>query len=128
METFESIEDLKKYITSHIDDCVEWLILQAGEHDREIRVVRACDFEDLPKYLNTSSVPATLIVKSRLEDKRIEDLDSFLEVLFNVEHGVEDYKEIGMNDGQLQTLADLAGKIGMKEEAARATSAIYSWD
>lgn len=128
MDEFKSLEDVKKYVIAGIDDCVEYLIGVAADIDREIFVVRAAGIEELPKYINTTSRPAQVLVKSILSSTRIEDLDPFLEVLSDHAFNAQDYKEIGMNDGQLQTFSSLADGLGMKIESQRANSAIYAWD
>ena len=128
MENFDSLEDVKEHIRQGIDDCVEYVVSLAASYNSEIRVVQACSMEDLPKYLNTVSKPAQEIVKSRLNGSKVMDFDPFLEVLFDVDFDYSEYRDLGVNDGALQTFSTLASRLGMDEESKRAASAVYSYD
>jgi hypothetical protein len=121
-------EEMKLIVSTGINDGCDYIVQKASSYDREIFVILAAELEELPKFINTVSKPAQLVLQSRLADKQIEDYDPFLEVLFDQAFGPEEYKEIGMNDGSLQTFNTWANALGMKEEAARASSAVYSWD
>ena len=55
-------------------------------------------------------------------------MDTFLEVLWDSEFNVDDYKHLGENDGMLQEMSSMAHKLGMPEEAKKAYAAVYNMD
>ena len=129
MEQFQSFEDIKKHIIEGINDCVDYLIGFAADYDSELMQVKKASEEELPKLVNVNSYAAQALLQARLEGSNYpKDMDPFLEVLFDVGMNVDQNREIGANDGALQTFSTMADRLGMTEESKRATSAVYCWD
>lgn len=98
----------------------------------EYREIAAIKDIDLPKHINDypAGSPKYYIISCRLsgEDPFEKNLSLCMQILWDVEFDMEDYQNIGYNDGQATTLSMMFNALGMKEEATQAMEATYKFD
>lgn len=94
--------------------------------------IEAISDRDLPKHINDYPTGSAghHIISCRLskEDPFEKDLSRCIEILWDVEFDMEDYQNIGYNDGMATTLSILFNALDMKQESTRAMEATYSSD
>lgn len=87
---------------------------------------------DLPKHINNYRVdsPGYHILTCRLsgEDPFEKNLSLCLEILYDESFEMEEYRNIGNNDGRATVLSILFDVLGMEKESIRAIEAVYSVD
>lgn len=87
---------------------------------------------ELPLHINNYSEdsPEHFIISCRLsgEDPFEKDLSRCVQILWNVEFNMEEYQNIGYNDGQATILSILFNALGMEKEATQAMEATYNYD
>ena len=121
-------EEIRKYVTDGIDSCCDFVISTVSDLDEEVCKVRIADAEELPLLVNVKSPSAQELLKANLSDVKVSNFEPFLDVMQDNAFDMEDYRNVGTNDGMLTVFADWADSLGMVEEAIRARSAVYSFD
>jgi len=122
------LEDLKKKIADDVDSYCDFVIQTAADIDDDLGEVIYAEVEDLPKFVNVKSNAAKVFIAAQLSGEKVQDFQPFLDLMFDYVFNMEDYRNVGMNDGALSALADVADLLDMKDVASRARSAIYSLD
>lgn len=122
------MDDIRKWITTEIDYCVDHITHMAYNRNAELADVCTASVNDLPKFINSSSSSVQEILKDRLAGNEVLNLEPILQVLYDSSFKSDEYKRIGENDGMLHILAKLANKFEMTSEADRAHEAMYSVD
>jgi hypothetical protein len=119
---------LVKYLLDRLDICEGALkdLCQSrcNLYDRLVTTKR----EDLPALINQPEPTATW-VKERLNDPTDTKWDCpqcWIDFLTNVEMTYEQYRVLGINDGELQSIAGIFNLLGMEEEAQRAFVSMYA--
>ena len=120
--------DIRKKIIDEIDSCCDFVISTVGDLDEEVCKVLISEGEELPLLVNVKSPAAQALLKANLSDMKISNLQPFMDIMQDNAFDMEDYRNIGVNDGMLTILAEWADSLGMVDDAARARSAIYSYD
>lgn len=113
-------DEAREYITNKIKNTPTY---------KEIEKLKT---EDLPLHINDYDSDTTehFFLSCRLqgEDPFQKDLSRCIELLYDVEFSMEEYKNIGYNDGTAIATHYLLKEIGMNEEADQAFQATYAFD
>lgn len=121
-------ENIRKKIIDEIDSCCDFVISTVGDLDEEVCKVLTSEGEELPLLVNVKSPAAQELLRSNMSDVKVSNFQPFLDVMQDNAFDMEDYRNIGVNDGMLTILAEWADSMGMVDDAARARSAVYSYD
>lgn len=121
-------ENIRKKIIDEIDSCCDFVISTVGDLDEEVCKVLTSEGEELPLLVNVKSPAAQELLRSNMSDVKVSNFQPFLDIMQDNAFDMEDYRNIGVNDGMLTILAEWADSMGMVDDAARARSAVYSYD
>lgn len=101
-------------------------------NNSDYKELMAISKRDLPKNINIydPDSPHHFIISCRLsgEDPIEKNIAKCIELLYDQEFDVEDYKSIGYNDGQASAVSRVFDALGMNEDANQALDVTYSFD
>lgn len=121
-------EAIKKKIEDYVDSYCDYVISTTARINEDVRKVLESDIDDLPLLINMGTPAAQKLLAVRLADEKVQDHQPFTEVMSNHVFNMEDYRNIGVNDGALMAMADMADLFGMEDVARRARFAVYSYE
>lgn len=127
MDKFKNLDDVRAWVKREIEDGRDFIICKAKGINGELQDIDEASLDDLPKYINTNLDSSKALLKHRLEGTPL-NLEPLLQLMYDTAFDEEEYKQIGDNDGSLVTLASLANKLGMTDQAELAMEAVYSYD
>lgn len=130
-ESYIKVADLKECLLLHADYCQEFIretITQTSTYQDLDNIEK----DDIPLHI-TDLIPGTFqhhILKCRLEgtDPLEENLSLCMQILWDTEFNVDDYRNVGRNDGQIDILSLLLKKLDMHTEAEKVSEAQYTID
>jgi len=124
-KTFESLDDVREYVRNNIKMGREYIIEEASRFDHELYQVLDSSKEQYPLLVNVQSDAAKEVLYALMKGTE-PNLEPMLQVLYHVELDVDDYKDLGRNDGMMSEMSAMATRLGMPEEFKRAYEAIYT--
>lgn len=120
---------LLKKMESRLDSCKAYMV-EIATSKTELEDVLSIPFEDLATRISGENGNITSIIKARIDGRSREEIENdpnlILPLLWDTEFSMVEYKQIGMNDGELHTLSDVFSTLGEEEKAKEAYSWIYS--
>lgn len=127
---FDDLDDVRELVKENIKDLRNYIIEKAEATDNELEKVINAEEKELPKLINVKSLAAQEYLKHRLRNKGCDiepllNLELFLDIIYSTALDSDDYKDLGINDGQICETARLAYMLGMENEAKKAYEAKY---
>ena len=120
--TDKIIEQLETYLQDHRQRLSNY----AGKNSSYKRV-RMASKEELPKLIGVPGMVGDL-AKKRLSGEDIDTPKYWLQAMYDVGFDVEDYRNIGYGDGQMEVLRVVYMLLGHPDKADQALEIMYSSD
>ena len=121
------IEELKEYLTLRLGFCEEALKDTCLNLSSDFKKLIETKKEDLPLLLNVGGALGEWASK-RLKTDEWETPECYIEFLSNTSMNYTQYRDVGINEGELACLKSIFLKLDMGKEAQRAYCSIYSCD
>ena len=118
-------EKLVKHLMERLSLCETNLRDSCADHSEDYRELLHTKREDLPTLINEPS-PLGKWASERLKDSKWNTPECWIEFLSNEEFSYGQYRSLGINDGELQSIAGIFNLLGMDKEAERAFACMYS--
>jgi hypothetical protein len=122
-------EKLLKTIEENLDGWIEsqemWLSEKAHNATKDFDTVSSMPIEELPTHINEKTFFGRLCI-DRLAGRELDTPENWMEVLHDVEFDCEDYKNIGVGDGQMDICSTVYNLLGKEDKAKKAMSLRYS--
>lgn len=126
---FKERNTLLAKMNSRLDSCKAYMVEKATSKT-ELEDVLSIPFENLATRISGENGNIASIIKARIEGRSREEIendpDLILPLLWDTEFSMDEYKQIGMNDGELHTISDVFSTLGEDKKAKEAYSWIYS--
>ena len=126
-----SIFKLKQTLLALKDDARDAMVSKIKESDSYVHLM-GIPHNRLAMYINDYPIHSAkhFILKCRMEDVDPikADLSKCIELLWDQEFGVEDYREIGFNDGMIHVLSKMFDALGMEVASKEVLDFAYNLD
>jgi hypothetical protein len=116
---------LVRYLTEELESCENFLMEKAHAKSRVLNEVLEIPADDLPTHINSGGLKEEL-VNERLKGNDIDTPLWHTRVLYDEEFDYEDYKALGVNDGELRVIGRVFQMLGKEELETRAANAMYT--
>lgn len=124
------MDNIVEYLIDRLDLCENYLRDLCVDKSEAFNRLVSTKREDLPTLINEPS-PLGPWACERLKDPTEEEWDTpecWIEFLNDEEMSYDEYRGLGVNDGELQSIAGIFNEMGMEKEAQRALMCQYSCD
>jgi hypothetical protein len=119
---------LKIALVERLEGCIEFISnLASDTHRTLLKIVLEIPFEELPLYISDTVELKREMVLARLRKEDIKKNPEFvLQSLWDIEFDFDDYKGIGFNDGELETLKMVFNELEDEAHAKECGAWVYS--
>jgi hypothetical protein len=122
-----SVESLLEQANFGLQDCIEFLIELSINKKSSLKEVLDMPFNELPKHINDSNDIKKEMVLARLRKEDIKKNYNFVcQSLWNTEFDMDEYRQLGDNDGRLSVIAMIFRELGHEEQEKEALNWVYS--
>ena len=118
--------ELLKHLMDRLETCEYSLKFMCKEKSENYRKLLRTEYNDLPTLINDHD-PLRTWAEERIKNKdNWETPQCHIEFLSDCEMSYDEYRALGINDGELQSIAGVYNCLGMEAEAQRALAAVYA--